>query len=111
MTGVMTTVVWGGEADVAIPGDYDADGRADIAVFRSSTGIWYIRNSSTGFEAWLWGEPEDLPVPGDYDGDGRTDLAVFRPSNGTWYVRSSSTGVMTVVVWGYPTDIPILKRP
>jgi hypothetical protein len=29
-----------------VPGDYDNDGRADLAVFRPGTGEWLIRRSS-----------------------------------------------------------------
>jgi hypothetical protein len=42
--------------DVAVPGDYDGDGKTDIAIWRASTGTWYIHNSSNGSMTQLpWG--------------------------------------------------------
>ncbi len=83
----------------AVPfGDYDGDGRTDLALFRPGTGTWYVR----GLSAAAWGSVGDLAVPGDYDGDGRADLAVWRPSTGVWYVRGGLT-----VEWGVQTDRPV----
>jgi Tol biopolymer transport system component len=88
--------------------DFDGDGRSDVAIYRPSTGVWFIIRSSvgTGTER-QWGTPEDVPVAGDYDGDGRADIAVYRPSSGIWYIIRSSLGTGWQVQWGWPGDIPV----
>src|SRR5205085_782614 len=89
---------FGASGDRQVAGDYDGNGTADIAVFRPSSGVWYVRNGTTV----AFGASEDAPVPGDYDGNGTTDIAVFRPSTGTWFVRNGIT-----VAFGASGDIPV----
>jgi glucose/arabinose dehydrogenase len=92
----------------AADGEFDGDGRADIAVFRPSTGVWWISYSgTTGYAAIQWGESGDIPVPGDYDGDGRIDIAVFRPSTGVWWISYSGTTGYAAIQWGESGDIPV----
>ncbi|HVF30031.1 MAG TPA: hypothetical protein VNA22_03635 [Pyrinomonadaceae bacterium] len=80
--------------------------KSDFAVYRPSTGIWYIVNSGNGSYTIVgFGLPEDKPVPADYDGDGRADISVFRPSSGQWYLLQSTSG-FAVGNWGIATDIP-----
>jgi hypothetical protein len=98
-----TTVAWGNSGDYLVPADYDGDNRTDIAVFRTSEGNWYIRNSTGGVTVTNWGGSSDTVVPGDYDGDGRYDVAVWRASEGNWYIRNSGNGSPFVTVFNLGT--------
>jgi uncharacterized delta-60 repeat protein len=96
---------FGASSDRPVPGDYDGDGRADFAVFRPSTGDWYILRSSDGLVTGVnFGLGTDLAVPADYDGDLKTDVAVFR--GGAWYYLRSSDGGFVGIAWGLATDKP-----
>jgi hypothetical protein len=96
---------WGQSGDIPLPGYYDNDGKADVAVFRPTEGNFYIRKSTDNSQTLQgWGTSEDKPVQADYDGDGLTDVAVFRPSEGNWYIRNSSDNSVTMQGWGVGTD-------
>lgn len=85
--------------------DFDGDGKADLSVFRPSTAVWYIRNSSTDtMGAQIFGLSTDRLVPSDYDGDGKTDVAVFR--DGMWYRLNSTDSTFVAIHFGQVGDIP-----
>jgi hypothetical protein len=92
------------------PSDFDGDGRTDVAVWRPSSGNWYLNNSGSAPRIQFdWGRASlnDMPVPGDYDGDRKTDIAVWRSSEGNWYIIQSATNSVVNSNWGQPGDRPV----
>ena len=88
-------------------GDFDGDGKTDVAVFRSSDTNWYVNRSTDGFVITQFGLASDILTPGDFDGDGKADIAVFRPSQGIWYRLNSSNGQFFAMQFGANGDVPV----
>src|SRR5262249_11250495 len=106
---------WGLSTDFTAPGDYDGDGKFDLAIQRpgstptSQATFYILRSSDSGADIIPWGFGTDMVVPGDYDGDGKTDIAVVREgttptSNLVWYIRKSSDGNLIASVFGITGD-------
>jgi hypothetical protein len=115
--GVLSRVsVFGTPTDVVVPGDYDGDGKTDIATVRGSGGnIFWFYEPSTALNTIVtttWGlSASDFLVQGDYDGDGKTDQAVWRPNADPtlnfFYARKSSDGGLVAIDWGQNGDYPV----
>lgn len=84
-------------------GDFDGDGRADLAG-RTSGGQWWVaRSIGTSFSSTAWAPWTESAgwrdvVVGDFDGDGRSDLA-GRTAAGQWWVARSGGAGFTNTAW------------
>lgn len=115
-TGLFVSGTWGNAAtDFPAPGDYDGDGRDDLAYYRNGATAgaqseFFVLRTSTGtLQYYAWGVSGDQPIARDYDGDGATDVAVFRrgatpAAVTTWYIRRGSDNTAQVVNWGQTGD-------
>lgn len=123
-SGGIASIAWGltgngtTSFDTPAPGDYDGDGKFDIAIYRfgqsPNPNTYIIRNSSTGQSRFVqWGNfNSDYVLPGDYDGDGKTDFAAARTgatagSPLVWWILRSSDGTHSARTWGISSDLPI----
>ncbi|HWE35140.1 MAG TPA: Ig-like domain-containing protein, partial [Isosphaeraceae bacterium] len=109
-TSSLQSIAWGIAGDMPVPGNYDGAGAAQVAVYRPSTGAWYIRSSGVGggaatpagtreptvfVTAWKAG---DVPDAANYDGivngttkAGQLEEAIYRPSTETFYIYNPTT--------------------
>lgn len=112
-----TAQPWGLQGDAIVPADYDGDGKADIAVWRTGPpfgAYFFILQSQTNtLRIDQFGQTNDDPsVVGDYDGDGKADPAVYRSGaavgdHSFWWYRSSLTNVITLgAEFGQTGDFP-----
>jgi hypothetical protein len=90
---------WGVVGDAMVSGDYDGDGKWDIAVWRQGEpGTFYILQSQTGtLRVVILGTTGDSAYASqDFDGDGKADPTVTRISHGFtwWYIQRSTLGLI-----------------
>jgi Tol biopolymer transport system component len=78
--------------------DWDADGKANVNVWRPASGGWLVQGSANAF----FGRNGDVPVPAQWDADPDVDRAVWRPVSGGWYVEGSPTAY-----FGAAGDVPV----
>ena len=94
-----------------VPGDYDNDGRSEIAIYVNRHFKVWVAPYAAGYTPpnYIHYMDIDVPAPGDYDGDGRTDFAGVRVRDGrmVWRYRKSTTGQELDVDFGLATDTPV----
>ncbi len=90
---------------VPVPGDYNGDGKTEMAVYRSDTGEWLVPSISAAPMPYGELARRDIPVPGDYNGDGKTDIAIYRTTTGEWFCPALGE---SPIRYGEPDqDIPV----
>jgi hypothetical protein len=103
-SGVLSqTIDWGLKDDLPMVSRFFPSSRAQIVIFRPSTGYWWVKdpNNSANNSAWAWGTSGDVPFVGNFfDESGlvsgnHDEAAVYRPSNKTFYIINPRTGVWT----------------
>lgn len=96
-------------ADVQV-GDFNGDGRDDIAGRHTDTGVWFVSSSTgRGFETTGWGrwQPDNSQLTtwsdvriGDFNSDNRDDIAGRHTASGTWFIGLSTGRTFTTTGWG-----------
>jgi hypothetical protein len=103
--GVLRAKDFGLDVDVPVIGNYGGDRKDDVAVYRTTTGTYFVSDGASSFRAQPWGTfATDVVVPGDYDGDGITDFAIWRGridgTSGIWFILESTTQTLRAQQWG-----------
>jgi RHS repeat-associated protein len=90
-----------------LTGDFNGDGKTDVAGFDPATGNWMVglSNGASGFttQTWAtWSAATDWTniVVGDFNGDGLTDIAARNAATGMWSVAISNGSSFTTTTWG-----------
>lgn len=89
--------------DVPLTGDWNADDRTDVGVFRprSGGGTFLLRRPGGAIRDVALGRALDRPLTGDWDGDGRTDLGVWRRETRTFVLRSGPNDRTSIKFGGF----------
>ncbi len=96
-------------SDIALPFDYDGDGKSDLLLYRPGTGAVFVAHSNgdgtftathavgdngsaepNGIAGYDLLSPNDRVLAFDYDGDRKQDLLLYRPGTGAVFVAHSN---------------------
>jgi hypothetical protein len=102
-TGIADAMIaYGITGDRPVVGDWNADGKDTIGIFRQ--GSFYLRNTLTSGVAdvtFIYGIASDQPFVGDWNADGVDTIGVFRA--GKWFLRNTNTSGIAEFTFYYGT--------
>ena len=94
----LTTLPTGNTWVSTVAGDFNGDGRGDVAS-QNSAGTWWVALTPASGTAtatpWATLATFQFPTVGDFNGDGKADIAVRNAANGAWRVLASSGDAFT----------------
>ena len=95
-------------SDLPVPGDYNGDGKADLATVKSSVWRFDFDRNGAADQTVTFGTSGDIPTPQDYNGDKLADIAIFRPSTAQWLLDTNRDGTTdSTVGFGQNGDVPL----
>ena len=109
--------MWADGQTYVLPGDFNGDGKTDIALTRPTWNAFRVHlSNSTSFISSYWATDVDGMVmdgqtyvlPGDFNGDGKTDIALTRPTWNGFRLRLSNGDSFTSAWWGTDADGMVL---
>jgi hypothetical protein len=105
---------FGRPGDQPVACDFDGNHVDSVAVYRASTGTFYVRNSLSSTAPYYLvrlGTAGDVPVCGDWNGDGIDTVGVFDPRTARFYLINSATRAASTpliqVQFGGPGVLPV----
>lgn len=97
---------WYGSAlgvNSVVTGDYNGDGKADMAAYTGTSNKWHVcLSTGSGFACDYWyshSGGKSKNVSGDFNGDGRTDMAYYSGANGIWSMCLSTGSGFSCSNW------------
>ncbi|MCC6678089.1 MAG: VCBS repeat-containing protein [Phycisphaerales bacterium] len=104
--GFLAAMTWSGagKGDLTwFPGDYNGDGKTDMARWRAGVGIEVLLSTGSAFTSGAAWSPAGFGsltwFPGDYNGDGKTDMARWRAGVGIEVLLSTGSSFLAAATW------------
>lgn len=114
-TGTTGGDLWGVAGDVPVPARWNGNAPTtlvDRAVWRPSTGEWFVKDARTGATrvASRWGGPGDVPVVAAWSCLTLATPAIYRPSTSTFWITTTGAPTYTSLVVGFGAtgDVPVV---
>jgi hypothetical protein len=108
---------FGNPGDTPFAGDFDGDGKDEVGLHRSTTGLIYFEDElvedgggGAADHAFVFGDGGDRFLAGDWGpGDGVETPALFRPGTTTFYFRHANAGGVAdeSFLFGEATWLPV----